>query len=423
MAIVPCLNLSERFVKLAIFQKKGNSKRKSKHLLSSDRLLGITFLVSLSIHLLAIYTIPAVDLFSEGVGATTGETIEVDLMEEELPDESLEALIRTENQFVAAQPMPAAMVPPPDKDVPVEEVDISTLPEVAMPSEGAMLLAQTLERDPELMLERMRPTPEPTISRKRPTELTPLEKLPARQESVLPDVRDPETPAPPKSPVDPNQSEQEKPVAEDRLQFPSNLPTLSLSSADRLPEQPVDQSPGFSGKRVARPLTEEMPPPVTRTDGIAGSKQRLVGLDKTSSQDRNRFGIFSGEKFELPQVTDAVQEAALTPDAATTLAEELEQAKPLDLNTQIEGPLRGRAIVYKPTPPQLTDIENDVELRLKFWVLPDGTIGEVIPLKRGDARLEQIAIAYLKQWQFEPLRSDVPQEKIWGTIPIIFTSQ
>ncbi|MBD3308035.1 hypothetical protein GF348_16755 [candidate division KSB3 bacterium] len=90
---------------------------------------------------------------------------------------------------------------------------------------------------------------------------------------------------------------------------------------------------------------------------------------------------------------------------------------------QIEGPVHGRAIIYKPDPPQLSDIEDEVELQLKFWVLPDGTIGEVIPLKRGSTHLERIAVAYLREWRFEALPPDVPQENIWGTIPIVFRSQ
>jgi TonB family protein len=154
------------------------------------------------------------------------------------------------------------------------------------------------------------------------------------------------------------------------------------------------------------------------------SKRRLVGLDKDTVQDQNRFGIFAGEDFELPHMKEIVQKAPLTQeDVEGPTTEQPEQARTLEVNTQIEGPLRGRTIVYKPPPPQLNNIENEVALQLKFWVLPDGTIGEVIPLKRGDAQLERIAIAYLKKWQFEALTPDAPQEKIWGTIPIVFTAQ
>ncbi len=428
MATVPLIdNKVVQFVKFAIFQKKGNTKRTRKNYLSSEKMLGIAFLVSLIVHLVAIYTIPAVDLFSEGLGGdASGEIIEVDFIAEELPDESAEALDLgpEENQFAAAQPMPVSTPPPPDNVEPVEELEIPTPPDVDRPPEDFTLLAQTLDIEPEFSIERKRPTPEPTVPISRPPDVAKLEKLPVNP--VRLDMQEQTaTPVQQKSPVEPNQPEQEKPVADDRLQFPSGMPTLTVSSADTLPEKAVDQAPGFSGKRVIMPLAQDTPASGVHRD-VAGqnSKRRLVGLDKGSTQDENRFGIFAGEKFELPQMKDSVQEAAMTHEEPNSrITGEIEQAKPLEVNTQIEGPLKGRAIVYKPALPQLTDIENEVGLRLKFWVLPDGTIGEVIPVKRGDAQLERVAIAYLKQWQFEPLASDVPQQNIWGTIPIVFTSR
>ncbi|PIE35512.1 hypothetical protein CSA56_03975 [candidate division KSB3 bacterium] len=60
----------------------------------------------------------------------------------------------------------------------------------------------------------------------------------------------------------------------------------------------------------------------------------------------------------------------------------------------------------------------EVELRLKFWVLPDGTVGEVVPLQRGDVRLERAAIQYLKSWRFTP----APDSRTaWGIMPIKYT--
>jgi len=387
--------------------------------------MGMAFLASLVVHLVAIYTIPAVDLFSEGPGDGLEEIIEVDFMAAELPEEGMDALNTEDNQFTAANPIPVDTAPPPKAPVPTEELDIpASPPEIEKPLGDFTLLSQTLDMKPEFTIERKRPTPEPNMPVKRPSDIIKLEKKPAKQEARA--LEQPETAISQKPPVTLNQPEQEKPVAEERVQFPSGAPALIVSSTNRLPEKKPAQSPAFSGKREIRPLAAQDTPASARTDTLAGSntKRRLVGLDKDSSKDENRFGIFTGEKFELPNMKDSVQEASATREEVEAPAtEEVQQAQPLEVNTQIEGPLRGRALVYKPAPPQLTDIENDVELRLKFWVLPDGTIGEVIPLKRGDVQLERVAIAYLKKWQFQPLASDVPQQKIWGTIPIVFTLQ
>lgn len=409
-------------MELAIFQKKGNLRRKRKQQFSSEKMLAATFAASLAVHLLALYTIPDVQLFSEGMGSTAGEIIEVDFIAEELPETGTEVVSPEENQFAASQPLPEATAPPPEPVDAADEPEIAAPPEIEMPSESFTLLAQSLEVEPELALERTRPTPAMPVSR--PAEMTRPEKMPAQQVAEPPELE--ERPTPVKAAVQPEHSQEDKPVAEERLQFPAGLPTLQTEAAATLPERTLDQPAGFARKQVARPVSEEAPSAMERQiQGVSSSKRRLVGLDTDSSQDANRFGIFAGEKRELSPMKDAVQEAAITPESQQpAMTDETEEAKPLDINTQIEGPLRGRAIVYKPAPPQLTtDIENEVELRLKFWVLPDGTIGDVIPLKRGDAKLERIAIAYLRQWQFEPLQPDIPQERIWGTIPIVFTTE
>lgn len=202
----------------------------------------------------------------------------------------------------------------------------------------------------------------------------------------------------------------------------SQLEPPSLAST-----MPADSSPGFKKRTLT--LAQDLPT-MSPEEPIAssGKTKRLVGFDKESASDQNRFGIFAGESVAPPEMKDkeSVQEALLKQSARAETTAPKEQdlaAKTLDLSTQIEGPVRGRRVVYQPSPPKVDNIENEVELRFKFWVLPDGTIGEVVPLKRGDSRLERIAIDYLKRWQFQPLASGVPQQQAWGTIPIKFTLQ
>lgn len=83
----------------------------------------------------------------------------------------------------------------------------------------------------------------------------------------------------------------------------------------------------------------------------------------------------------------------------------------------IRGPVsKRRRVVFKPPLPG--NIRAEGEIELKFWVLADGTIGRIIPLKRGDPLLEEEAIRYLKKWRFNSLANDKEEE--WGIIPIRF---
>ncbi len=111
---------------------------------------------------------------------------------------------------------------------------------------------------------------------------------------------------------------------------------------------------------------------------------------------------FEDEKDVMEQ-DDALEEAA---------TEELD-GKTAEFT--IEGPASKREVVDKPLQLPELAIEIEVDIRLKFWVLPDGSVGEVVPLQRGDLRLERAAIQYLKSWRFTPVSDD---REVWGIIPI-----
>lgn len=85
---------------------------------------------------------------------------------------------------------------------------------------------------------------------------------------------------------------------------------------------------------------------------------------------------------------------------------------------KIKGPVaKRRRVVYKPPLP--TDSEAEGEIELKFWVLPDGTVGRIVALKRGNPQLEDEAIRYLKKWKFNSLSNKTEKEE-WGIIPLRF---
>jgi TonB family protein len=130
-----------------------------------------------------------------------------------------------------------------------------------------------------------------------------------------------------------------------------------------------------------------------------------------------RFGILTQKETTLP-------EEELTPDTELypeESFEQIEQNRKEDIAARliIEGPAANRQVLFKPR--QFPEVELDVEvtIRLKFWVLPDGTVADVVPLQRGDVRLERAAIEYLKNWRFTPVPRDQPQ--VWGILPITYT--
>ncbi len=88
---------------------------------------------------------------------------------------------------------------------------------------------------------------------------------------------------------------------------------------------------------------------------------------------------------------------------------------------EIRGPASFRKLVFQPTPPS-PPVGVEGEIELKFWVLPDGTVGRIVLIRRGNLTLETAAIQNVKQWKFDslPLGVGVPEQ--WGTLRFRFLS-
>ncbi|MBW1645346.1 MAG: hypothetical protein JRJ56_03315 [Deltaproteobacteria bacterium] len=87
----------------------------------------------------------------------------------------------------------------------------------------------------------------------------------------------------------------------------------------------------------------------------------------------------------------------------------------------LEGPVaRYRKVIFKPKLPEVS-LRQATEIKLKFWVHPDGTVGRIEPLLIGDLSLVKTAEVYLQGWRFNTLSPDQPQRDQWGTITIRFT--
>ncbi len=63
-------------------------------------------------------------------------------------------------------------------------------------------------------------------------------------------------------------------------------------------------------------------------------------------------------------------------------------------------------------------VQKEIDIRLKFTIMPDGTVGTIIPLIKADTRLESAAINSLRQWRFEPLSPN--QKQLPQTAVIVF---
>lgn len=77
-----------------------------------------------------------------------------------------------------------------------------------------------------------------------------------------------------------------------------------------------------------------------------------------------------------------------------------------------------RRIYSSPLPEYPEGVQKEIDIRLRFTILPDGTVGTILPLTKADTRLENAAINSLRQWRFEALSPAQPQQE--QTVVIVF---
>ncbi|MHB1686204.1 MAG: energy transducer TonB [Ignavibacteriaceae bacterium] len=78
---------------------------------------------------------------------------------------------------------------------------------------------------------------------------------------------------------------------------------------------------------------------------------------------------------------------------------------------------KGQRKIYSYNIPAYPEgVNKEIDIRLKFTILPDGTVGTIIPLIKADTRLENSAINSLRQWRFEALD---PSQKQAAQIAVI----
>ncbi len=69
-------------------------------------------------------------------------------------------------------------------------------------------------------------------------------------------------------------------------------------------------------------------------------------------------------------------------------------------------------------PPYPEGVNKEIDIRLRFTILPDGTVGTILPLIKADTRLENSAINALRQWRFQAL--DPSQKQLSQIAVIVF---
>ncbi|MFC1527684.1 energy transducer TonB [Candidatus Neomarinimicrobiota bacterium] len=152
-------------------------------------------------------------------------------------------------------------------------------------------------------------------------------------------------------------------------------------------------------------------------DRISANREAIHGInDDLSSLDDEIFNnVKVGSKPSDKSVGKKVEAVAVPGQKGG----EVKFDKPYEISW--EGVVRD--ILYDPLPQYPEGFDKEARIRIKITVLPNGTIGDLIPLQKADATLESVTMKTLKLWRLSPLKPTDPQMNQTAVISFRFVLQ
>lgn len=192
---------------------------------------------------------------------------------------------------------------------------------------------------------------------------------------------------------------------------PSDYVELSFGISDK------SGSSGAQGNKIS--IIKETPKPSEKEQSKEKNPEvKEVDLPVArNTEDENVIKPANTDK-EVSQERTELSTETVTTDKTT-----LEEGN----NSEVEGKFgfdidwggKGTRKIYSFILPQYpAGVKKEANIKLQFTILPDGTVGTIIPKMKADTRLENAAINSLRQWRFEALSSN--QKQVEQTAVIVF---
>ncbi len=168
-------------------------------------------------------------------------------------------------------------------------------------------------------------------------------------------------------------------------------------------------------KLPTRKMLENKEPQLKITDQSKQNPEENIQTVPEIDHSNNRKDL-AESLFKTPTNDEKITANPISPDdkllPSTSIATESSGQTPY----QIEGQAASRTVVHKMIPKYPENLQKQATVKISFTVLPNGQVGEMIPVIKSDALLEKITLDALRQWRFSALPADAPQRVEGGVI-------
>ncbi|KUO59127.1 hypothetical protein APF79_10930 [bacterium BRH_c32] len=164
---------------------------------------------------------------------------------------------------------------------------------------------------------------------------------------------------------------------------------------------------GFAGG-AGRVVNNLDPNPEKKKELETKKEEKDVKLPEAKNTDNDNVSIAKDKKNEKKD--NKTNNEKNLEDFVNQSGQGIDGAGAGSLGFEIDFGGKGIRRIYSYTLPAYPEgVAKEIDVRIKFSILPDGSIGRIIPLIKADARLESAAINSLRQWRFEPLPNNAKQ--------------
>ena len=153
---------------------------------------------------------------------------------------------------------------------------------------------------------------------------------------------------------------------------------------------------------------------------IKKEEVKKVELPQVFNEDNTNDVVINADKKESKEDTKPEKvEPIVKEDTEAGKGKEETGEGEGNFGFEIDFGGKGKRKIYSYSlPPYPEGVSKEIDVKLKFTILPDGSVAKILPLTKADSRLESTAINSLRQWRFEPIPES--QKRLEQTAVIIF---
>ncbi|MFA3781559.1 TonB family protein [Melioribacteraceae bacterium 4301-Me] len=169
-------------------------------------------------------------------------------------------------------------------------------------------------------------------------------------------------------------------------------------------------NPGLSGAAGKSAQQRDEVAEIEKQKVQTDKEEKKVELPKTVNFDQQNPIPAASNKKEKEEKTAIEKVKPLKKTESESRGEEFAGSRFGSFGFQIDFGGKGIRKIYSYILPQYPEgVSKEIDVKLKFTIMPDGTVGKIFPLIKADAKLEMAAINSLRQWRFEPLPPNAKQ--------------